>query len=61
MGMNGPRKLNVIIPAAETVEDLDGFKFAENQEISNLQPPLIVYLYIYAENSGTNSQNGMKD
>lgn len=42
MGMNGPRKLNVVIPSAETLEDLDGFKLSESEDIANLQPPLVM-------------------
>lgn len=39
--MNGPRKLNATIPSAETLEDFDGFKFADNEDISDFNPPLV--------------------
>ena len=42
MGMNGPRKLNVVIPSAEALEDFDGFKLSESEDISDLQPPLVM-------------------
>ena len=31
MGMNGPRKLYVVVPAVQSLQELDGYKFAENE------------------------------
>lgn len=39
--MNGPRKFRVIVPNFENSEDLDAFKFAENENLSMFQSPII--------------------
>ena len=61
MGMNGPRKLRAVIPSAESIEDLDNFKLAEDENLSKFEPPLVMYINFDVENLGTSNQDGMKD
>lgn len=46
MGINGPRKLKAVVPTAPTIEDLDSFKFNENEDISDFNSPLVMYVAI---------------
>lgn len=56
--MNGPRKLKAVLPNASYTEDVDCFKLSEIEDLSILQPPLVMYLLDYLAISGTNNLDG---
>jgi hypothetical protein len=58
MGINGPRKVKVVIPLPASLENLDTFKLDENEDIGKLEPPTVMYLTHSTESSGTRAPSG---
>lgn len=59
--MNGPRKLKAVLPNASYTEDVDCFKLSETEDLSILQPPLVMYILSYLATSVINNLDGTSD